>query len=230
MTSIADHDGTGRHPAAFPADWTRALVLVAHPDDAEYGMSAAVARWTDEGKTVEYVLGSSGEAGIQGIPADVCGPLREQEQRRAAAAVGVDRVDFLGFTDSALADTDELRDALAKVIAERQPELVLGGWSGDEWEPGAPNQSDHIEFGRAVAAAVARVPGTALFENGPGATHEVEVDPSHVERAVRSLREHEEYLRVLDPGTPVAEQARLQVESVLGDPPRVGFVTVPLTH
>lgn len=213
--------------ATFPTDWTRALVLVAHPDDPEYGMSAAVARWTQEGRTVEYVLGSSGEAGIEGMPADTCGPLREAEQRRAAAAVGVEQVDFLGFPDSRLADTDELRSALTEVIDARRPEVVLGIFSGAEWAPGSPNQSDHIEFGRAVAAAVrqARV-RPLLFENGGAVTHVVEVDPGHVERAVRSLAEHREYLRVFDPDTPVQEQAEHQIEAVLGDPPRVGFALV----
>lgn len=48
----------------FPEDWQRAIVVVAHPDDIEYGAAAAVARWTDQGKDVRYVLATSGEAGI----------------------------------------------------------------------------------------------------------------------------------------------------------------------
>ena len=45
-------------------DWQRAVAVVAHPDDLEYGLASAVARWTDQGKDVAYVLATSGEAGI----------------------------------------------------------------------------------------------------------------------------------------------------------------------
>jgi len=40
----------------LPEDWQRALAIVAHPDDLEYGAASAVARWTDQGKWVGYVL------------------------------------------------------------------------------------------------------------------------------------------------------------------------------
>ena len=50
----------------MPEDWDRAVAVVAHPDDLEYGAAAAVARWTRQGKHVSYVLVSSGEAGIAG--------------------------------------------------------------------------------------------------------------------------------------------------------------------
>ena len=85
---------------SFPTNWHTALVLVPHPDDPEYGMAAAVHRWTSEGKQVIYTLATSGEAGIEGMPPEECGPIREEEQRRSAAHVGVDVVEFLGFPDS----------------------------------------------------------------------------------------------------------------------------------
>ena len=50
----------------LPDDWSRALAVVAHPDDLEYGAASAVARWTSEGREVVYVLATSGEAGIDG--------------------------------------------------------------------------------------------------------------------------------------------------------------------
>src|SRR5690606_32794632 len=46
-------------------DWQRALCVVAHPDDMEFGTAAAVARWTDQGKHVVYCMVTSGEAGIE---------------------------------------------------------------------------------------------------------------------------------------------------------------------
>ncbi|HWI02212.1 MAG TPA: PIG-L family deacetylase, partial [Acidimicrobiales bacterium] len=65
----------------FPEDWERALAIVAHPDDMEYGAAAAVARWTGQGKHVAYLLVSDGEAGIQSIPPAEAGPIRREEQR-----------------------------------------------------------------------------------------------------------------------------------------------------
>src|SRR6476646_2845789 len=50
----------------LPEDWERGLAIVAHPDDLEYGAAGAVARWTDQGKEIVYVLASAGEAGIEG--------------------------------------------------------------------------------------------------------------------------------------------------------------------
>ena len=60
-----------------PEDWQRGLVIAAHPDDIEYGAAAAVARWTGQGKDVRYVLATSGEAGIAGMP-----PSRDRASAR----------------------------------------------------------------------------------------------------------------------------------------------------
>ena len=51
----------------MPEDWDRAVAVVAHPDDLEYGTAAAVARWTRQGRQVAYVLATAGEAGIEGM-------------------------------------------------------------------------------------------------------------------------------------------------------------------
>src|SRR5829696_2921922 len=83
-------------------DWQRALVVVAHPDDMEYGGAAATARWVGQGKAVAYCLLTSGEAGIDGIAPEESASLREAEQRTACAAVGVTDVEFLGFPDGML--------------------------------------------------------------------------------------------------------------------------------
>src|SRR6476661_9393106 len=83
----------------LPEDWERAIVIVAHPDDIEYGAAAAVARWTGQGKTIVYVMVTSGEAGIDGLDPDECKRVREQEEIDSARIVGVDTVEFLGFPD-----------------------------------------------------------------------------------------------------------------------------------
>ncbi|KAA0918612.1 PIG-L deacetylase family protein [Dietzia sp. ANT_WB102] len=227
-------------PESFPTDWTRCLVLVAHPDDPEYGMSAAVARWTAEGRSVVYVLASSGEAGIEGMEPATAGPIREEEQRRSAAIVGVDTVEFLGFPDSRIVNNAELRDAVADSIRRHRPDIVVSLFSGPEFGPDMPNQSDHMEFGEAVGVAyddlVAAVGVDSAegrpqmwFESAPEPTHYVDVE-GFVEPAVKALAEHSEYLSVLDPQTPVLDQSRAQVERMVapveglaGGHPVVGF-------
>ena len=227
-------------PEPFPTDWTRCLVLVAHPDDPEYGMSAAVARWTAEGRSVVYVLASSGEAGIEGMAPAIAGPIREEEQRRSAAIVGVETVEFLGFPDSRIVNNSELRDAIADSIRRHRPDIVVSLFSGPAFGPDMPNQSDHMEFGEAVGAAYDDLVGAVgvdsaegrpqmWFESAPEPTHYVDVE-GFVDHAVDALAEHSEYLSVLDPQTPVAEQSRIQVErmvapvdGVAGGDPVVGF-------
>ncbi|WP_040769120.1 PIG-L deacetylase family protein [Tsukamurella sp. 1534] len=201
-------------PQIFPEDWTTALVLVAHPDDPEYGMAAAVARWTAQGKNVIYGLATSGEAGIAGMSPGTAGPVREEEQRRSAAVVGVDEVRFWGYPDSELRNTEELRTSVAKSLSRYDPDVVITLWGGPDWGNGVPNQSDHMEFTRAVAQVVADRDLRA-FQTSPYPTLIVDVS-GYVERAVESLAEHRQYLSVLDPQTPVIEQSRAQVASATG--------------
>lgn len=199
--------------APFPTDWSRALVLVAHPDDPEYGMSAAVARWTSEGRTVCYGLATSGEVGIEGMPAEQAGPARETEQRTSASIVGVDHVEFWGFPDSNVVNDAALRAKITETITRLSPDIVLCTYGGPEWAPGMPNQRDHMEFAAAVLEAFDALPAPPrrLFVNGPHATHAVEV-ADFIDAAVDSLAAHDQYLAVLDPDTPVVDQARAQVE------------------
>src|SRR4051794_27356057 len=86
----------------LPEDWERALAVVAHPDDMEYGAAAAVARWTGQGKWVGYVLASLGEAGVAGVPPEQAGPIRRQEQLDSCRVVGVETVDFLDHPDGSI--------------------------------------------------------------------------------------------------------------------------------
>ena len=199
---------------AFPTDWRSALVLVPHPDDPEYGCAAAVAKWTSQGKVVHYALASRGEAGIAGMPPEQAGPVREQEQLRSAAVVGVADVQFWDFPDSDIRNTAQLRATIVEAITALRPDLVVSIYGGPEWAPGQPNQRDHMEFAAAVLDAYDSLaePPSYLFENGPDATHAEVIDDGCFERAVASLSEHKVYLSVLDPDTPVADQARMQVE------------------
>ncbi|GAA4896472.1 PIG-L family deacetylase [Tessaracoccus lubricantis] len=212
----------------FPIDWKHAMVVVAHPDDPEYGMAAAVARWTREGKRVTYVLATSGETGIEGMPPSEAGPLREEEQRRAAAQVGVNRLIWLDLPDSRLSETPGLADAIGHALDAHPADLVISTYRGPEWGPGLPNQADHIAIGEATIEAV-QGRDVWVFENGPGSTHHVEVSDGDVQAAIRSLAEHQVYLAVLDPTTPVRAQARAVVYRSItraDRDSRVGFTLV----
>lgn len=197
----------------FPTDWQTMLVLVPHPDDPEYGVAAAVAKWSAAGKSVAYALASRGEAGIEGMAPAKAGPAREIEQRESARIVGVASIEFWGFPDSAIMNTVELRAAVTEVIERVRPQVIVSMYGGPGWGPDMPNQSDHIEFAAAVLQAYDALDDKPrwLFENSPEATHVEEVG-DHVETAVQSLAAHQKYLSVLDPDTPVIDQARAQVE------------------
>jgi LmbE family N-acetylglucosaminyl deacetylase len=197
----------------FPTDWQSAVVLVPHPDDPEYGCSAAVAKWTSEGKSVRYVFACRGEAGIEGMPPEETGRVREAEQLTAAAIVGVDDVVFWDFPDSNIRNTAELRAAIADELTTGKPDVALTLYGGPEWAPGVPNQRDHMEFSAAVVEAYNGLIDRPrwLFLNGPGGTYLEAVD-GFTDIAVESLAAHDKYLSVLDPATPVLEQARAQVD------------------
>lgn len=109
----------------FPDDWQTALCIAAHPDDLEYGTAGAVAAWTRAGKTVTYLLVTSGEAGIDGLDPAECGPLRAAEERAGAAEVGVDVVEFLGYPDGVVEYGLPLRRDIARVIRRRRPGVVV---------------------------------------------------------------------------------------------------------
>ena len=104
-----------------PEDWKIALAIVAHPDDLEYGTAAAVARWTDQGKHVVYLMVTRGEAGIDGMHPEEAGPIRAEEERRSAAVVGVGQVEFLDHRDGVIEYGLPLRRDLALAIRKHRP-------------------------------------------------------------------------------------------------------------
>jgi len=135
-------------------DWSKALAIVAHPDDMEFGAAAAVARWTGQGKDVVYAMVTSGEAGIDGMAPDECRALREQEEIESARIVGVSTVEFLGFPDGTVEYGLPLRAAIAEVVRRHRPEIVMTGNFRETFGGNALNQADHIAVGRAVLDGV----------------------------------------------------------------------------
>jgi LmbE family N-acetylglucosaminyl deacetylase len=152
----------------LPDDWQRALIIAAHPDDIEYGLSAAVAVWTAAGKEVHYLLATRGEAGIAGMPPSEAGPLREAEERASAAAVGVTEVEFLDHRDGVIENGPALRRELAAAIRRHRPDLVVTGYFGATWtppgvSPAYVNSADHRALGQGVLDAVADAGNEWIF-------------------------------------------------------------------
>jgi LmbE family N-acetylglucosaminyl deacetylase len=199
----------------MPDDWSRALVIAAHPDDVEYGAAAAVAAWTDAGKEVRYLLVTRGEAGIDTLAPAESAPLREAEQRAGAAEVGVSVVEFLDHPDGVIEYGVALRHDLAAAIRRHKPELVLTGNFHDTWPGGGWNSPDHRNVGRAALDAVADAgnrwifpdlidrgllpwPGVRYIAVGgsPNSTHAVDIT-STLDKGVASLEAHKAYLEAL---------------------------------
>ncbi|MEO1060375.1 MAG: PIG-L deacetylase family protein [Actinomycetota bacterium] len=195
----------------FPEDWERALAVVAHPDDMEYGAAAAVARWTGQGKAVAYVMVTDGEAGIVSRPPAEVGPLRRAEQRAACDAVGVEVLEFLGLPDGLVVEGLELRAVLCELVRRHRPEVVLSINHRDSWGGPSWNHPDHRAVGRCLLDAVRDAANPWIFPeagdpwdgvrltafNGsPEPTHGVEVTDTFA-AGVTSLACHELYLREL---------------------------------
>lgn len=105
----------------------RALVIAAHCDDIEFGVSGTVARWTDGGAQVTYVIVTDGRAGSNAPDADLdaLAETRIAEQMASAAIVGVQDVRFLGYADGTLEPTLALRKDLTRIIRDVRPEVVI---------------------------------------------------------------------------------------------------------
>ena len=105
----------------------RALVVIPHPDDAEFGCGGTVARLTQMGKEVFYVVATSGNKGGRDtdMTADYLVDARQDEQRRAAEVLGVSEVVFLDFGDGELEDDHAFRRQLVYHIRRLKPDIVF---------------------------------------------------------------------------------------------------------
>lgn len=130
----------------------RVMVIVAHPDDAEFGCAGTIARWVQEGATAAYVLATSGDVGIAtpGITNRQAAEIREAEALAAAKVVGVEEVIFLREPDGMLENTMDLRRRLVREMRRFKPEVVITGDPTMVFTPrGGINHPDH----RAIATA-----------------------------------------------------------------------------
>jgi LmbE family N-acetylglucosaminyl deacetylase len=114
-------------PDSPPTEQRRALAIYAHPDDIDFGAAGTIARWVAEGWDVRYVCVTSGQKGGQdaSVTPDEYGAMREQEQRAAAATVGVTDVTFLRWMDSEVFESLALRKALSREFRRARPHRIL---------------------------------------------------------------------------------------------------------
>jgi LmbE family N-acetylglucosaminyl deacetylase len=192
--------------------WERALCVVAHPDDMEFGAAAAVARWTGQGKWVGYTMVTSGEAGIDGMHPDQCRAVREAEQIESARIVGVETVDFLHQPDGILEYGVPMRRLLTAEVRRHRPDVVITGNFRDTFGGRNLNQADHIAVGKAVLDAVRDAGNRWVFpeqlENGlepwggvtavwaagsPLSAHAVDTTETF-DAGVESLKAHKAYI------------------------------------
>lgn len=138
----------------IPETWTRALAVVAHPDDLEYGAASAIARWTASGRSIGYVIVTDGEAGIDAIPPSEAAVLRQKEQLASAKIVGVDDVSFLHYRDGVVEYGVALRRDIARHIRRFRPDVLLT--ASPELTVGMGRGFDPDQFLRAVTTGAGR--------------------------------------------------------------------------
>jgi LmbE family N-acetylglucosaminyl deacetylase len=132
------------------------MVVVAHPDDAEFMCSGTVAKWAKAGKEITYVLATSGDKGSPdpSIPPQDLALIREDEQRRVCQLLGVTNVEFLRYPDGTLQNSLELRKSIVRLIRKYKPTAVITENPTARWVGNYINHPDHRAIGDATMDAV----------------------------------------------------------------------------
>jgi LmbE family N-acetylglucosaminyl deacetylase len=193
-----------------------AMVIVAHPDDAEFTMAGTVAVWTEAGCRVTYVLCTDGNAGSHepGMTQQELAQIRRAEQRAACATLGVRDVVFLGYDDGQLQATLELRRDLVRELRRCRPQVVLTS-DPTRWFVGDQriNHPDHRAAGQAALEAVfpaAEMPLLWPEVGEPHKVHQVYVyapsEPNHwvdisatIDQKIEALKKHASQMGDWDP-------------------------------
>ena len=135
---------------------SRILVVTAHPDDVDFGAAGTVATWTAAGVEVVYCIVTDGDAGgsDRSVSRADMAATRREEQRAAAAVIGVTDVRFLGYPDGRLTPSIELRRDISRVIRQVRPDRVLTQSPDRNWHRIYASHPDHLAAGEATACAV----------------------------------------------------------------------------
>ncbi len=134
------------------ATYSRALIITAHPDDAEFIAGGTIAKMCDLGWDVTIAVATSGDKGTrdENLRPQELAAMREAEQRAAGDVLGLHRCIFLGYPDGFLVEGPELRGHVVKLIRTLKPDVVVT-WDG--FRAGF-NHTDHRVVGRVVRDAL----------------------------------------------------------------------------
>jgi LmbE family N-acetylglucosaminyl deacetylase len=133
-------------------DVERAMVIYAHPDDAEFGCSASMAKWARGGVEVTYVMITNGGSGSSDpeMTREKLVEIRRTEQLAAAELLGVARVEFLGYEDGYLEPTIDVRRDVARVVRKYRPDVIVSQDPTFRYRDGYINHPDHIATAEVV--------------------------------------------------------------------------------
>ncbi len=207
----------------------KVLVVMAHPDDIEFSCAGTIAKWTDEGQDVVFVLGTSGDKGSDDpeLDSEKLMQLREEEQQAAAKVLGVNEVVFLRMKDAEVVADLETRKKITRAIRQYKPDAVVCQDPAARYYSSYIQHPDHIAMGEATLAAIYpsardRLTFPELLEEGlePHKVTEVYVTASSdrvdhfidvtdfLELKAAALREHKSQLGDWDPLEGVTNWAR----------------------
>ena len=199
-----------------------AMVVVAHPDDAEFTVGGTVAAWARAGCSVTLVLCTDGNSGSHepGMTRERLAEIRRAEQRASCDLLGVSEVVFLGYDDGQLEPTLDLRRDLVRVIRQHKPEVVVA------WDPTAlffddayVNHPDHRAAAQAAIDAAAPASAMPLLWPEAGPMHRVRqlyvfgndnpntwVDVTDtIEQKIAALKQHASQMGEWDPAEMIKE-------------------------
>jgi len=141
-----------------------AMVIMAHPDDAEFGCAGTVATWAREGWEVYYVVITDASGGgpdeatdLSPAARSVTTTTRKAEQRAAGEVLGLRDVIFLDKPDGLLEPTIELRRDLVRLMRRYKPTRVICQSPERSWRPTmmiGRYHPDHLAAGVATLAAI----------------------------------------------------------------------------
>ncbi|MEM7344314.1 MAG: PIG-L deacetylase family protein [Chloroflexota bacterium] len=188
----------------------RAMVIVAHPDDIEFSSAGTVARWTEAGAEVCYVLCTSGDVGIAepGMTKAKAAEIREAEQTAAAAVVGVTDVVYLREPDGMLENTLTLRKRLVREIRRFKPEVVITGDPQALWV----RDNNYINHPDHRAAAGAAIDAVFPAAGQPNLFEEIEEEEGFKAHKTRKV-----YIRTFEMGDTfvnISETIGLKIEAL----------------
>ncbi len=131
------------------------LVIVAHPDDLELQAGALVARMSANGSVVHLVCCTSGDRGSNDrrMTSSRLAAIREEEQREAAALLGISSVEFLGWPDGDVGCGTVLREEIVRRIRTHRPQVVITHDPVHPW-PEYTAHRDHRNVGRTTLDAL----------------------------------------------------------------------------